>query len=401
MIRGYLDFSEGRKSDMNYKTVDEINFSIMHPRTSYHSDGSLLSQSVLNKMHWENGQSVILADENEKERYFAKRIRFLGDKEDYKTGMDEYIRIHYDRLIANPPLSTQIMWPHDIVLLSENVGRNVDLMVANNYQVFSEDVKDDLSLYALLFPCGNDSVISTIKCSLQDCLEDIRRTNGPDSCNYTNSLIRLLAYSTVYAIYEINRFGYQYYDIDMSRFFLDNNGWLVLDFSNMIYTSAEKLMVNDGRSCIEEPEEFPMTYAEPALFQTKTQMKQNNQSKILLPDYAAQNYSLSALLFRLFFDIHPYNGRLYETYDESSKMKRYNKCEAYLNNPIFIFDRENRDNCIEDDRYQTELWKNCPEVLRNTFLNIFDIDNSTRRNSKYYYPTPAEWLNLLSELGWR
>ena len=82
-------------------------------------------------------------------------------------------------------------------------------------------------------------------------------------------------------------------------------------------------------------------------------------------------------------------------------MKRYNKCEAYLNNPIFIFDRENRDNCIEDDRYQTELWKNCPEVLRNTFLNIFDIDNSTRRNSKYYYPTPAEWLNLLSELGWR
>mgnify|MGYP007087871439 CR=1 FL=1 len=56
----------------------------------------------------------------------------------------------------------------------------------------------------------------------------------------------------------------------------------------MIYTSAEKLMVNDGRSCIEEPDEFPMTYAEPALFQTKTQMKQNNQSKILLPDYAAQ-----------------------------------------------------------------------------------------------------------------
>ena len=95
----------------------------------------------------------------------------------------------------------------------------------------------------------------------------------------------------------------------------------------MIYTSAEKLMVNDGKSCIEEPEEFPMTYAEPALFQTKTQMKQNNQSKILLPDYAAQNYSLSTLLFRLFFDIHPYNGRLYETYDESSKMKRYNKCE--------------------------------------------------------------------------
>ena len=232
-------------------------------------------------------------------------------------------------------------------------------------------------------------------------MEDIRRTNGPDSCNYTNSLIRLLAYSTVYAIYEINRFGYQYYDIDMSRFFLDNNGWFVLDFSNMIYTSAEKLMVNDGKSCIEEPEEFPMTYAEPALFQTKTQMKQNNQSKILLPDYAAQNYSLSTLLFRLFFDIHPYNGRLYETYDESSKMKRYNKCEAYLNNPIFIFDRENRDNCIEDDRYQTELWKNCPDVLRNTFLNIFDIDNSTRRNSKYYYPTPAEWLNLLSELGWR
>lgn len=386
---------------MNYIVADEVNFSILHPRTSYHSDGSLLSQNVLDKMHWGLGRSVILTDEKDKERYFAKRIRYFGDNEDYKTGMDEHIRNHYERLIANPPLSNQIIWPHDIVLLSENTGRDVSLMVANNYQVFSEDVKNDLSLYALLFPCGNDSVISGINCSMQEYIEDIRRKNGPVSCNYTNSLIRLLSYSMVYAIYEINRYGYLYYDIDMSRFFLDNNGRFVLDFSNMLYTNAEICMVNSGKSFVEEPDEFPMTYVEPALFQTRSQMQQDNQNKILLPDYAAQNYSLSALLFQLFFDIHPYNGRLYETYDESSKMKRYNKCEAYLNNPIFIFDRENKSNRIEDDRYQTKFWQDCPEVLKNIFLNVFDIDNSTRRNSKYSYPTPIEWLNLLSEIGWR
>lgn len=378
---------------MAYKVVDEMNFSIIHPRMVYYSNDSVMPRDILQRMNWGNVDSPIFFPENSGEKYYARRIRRCGkDAADDRNRTIKIIQ-HYTELITHPPVGLNVIWPTDMIELTADKLDSTTIMVANNHQVFESDGDTRISPNALLFGCTNGTLTENVGQTILSYMEMFRAKNGPKQCNYRNPIVRRLAYSVVYAIYNINRYGYLYYDMDFNRFYVNRQGFVLLDFSNMIYTNTELMSINSGATFIEEQENYPLTYAEPALF----------QKKLSMPDYNSQNYSMAAMIFRLLFGIDPYNGVLYDYMDDSTRMTLYNKCQQYLNDPVFIFSEEDKRNPIGNSslaELQEELWNQCPDEIKRMFTRTLEKDNATRSGAFLKNPTPADWLNIFTYLKW-
>lgn len=353
-----------------YYTTDELYFSTMYGGGIYEWSGRMVQDPI----GGDNGSgcvSPLLINKVTNESYFMKRMKG-----------DIWEQSKVKKLILDPPGKDCILCPSDLLLLSEEQCKKCSLFVAQEYTENLTSPEDKEGSYAVLFPYGGYPKL----------VSGSRVLSQISNPTWKNPEIRKMAIQILKAVERLNRTGYVYADIHLSRFFFREDGTVYLNFSNLIFSFKYIYSVHSTKLCSVEQGEYPIEFAEPAIVSGR-------QAYI---DFNTQNYSLCALMFYLFFGRYAYDGRLLTGYVDDNLQKHYVKFRDYHKMPVFIFDPGDHENALgafDEEQQVIDLWEECPDELRQLFVMTLQKRNAEREET-VFNPTPAVWLKYLRKVGW-
>lgn len=287
----------------------------------------------------------------------------------------------YRKYILNPPNRSHILWPVDMVDLKDK-DIECSMRVSQDYTDISTDISMKDGNLGLLFPYGGYPTM----------ISGVRRLQQIDSLSWKKSEVRKIAFQIISAIEDINRCGYVYEDIHLSRIFFMKNDEVYFNFSRLALAMEDIFSDDAIYMCSIKDNEYPVEFADPAVYR--------GLHKTL--DFQAQNYSLTALLFYLFMGQYPYDGRLLTGYTDGSTQQHYIKFRDYIKMPIFIFDPNDRQNALgafAEEEVVVNLWNELPEQLKTVFISTLKQSNAERTNYSDN-PTPSMWLHYFNMVGW-
>ena len=291
---------------------------------------------------------------------------------------NSYLLEQYSKMITNPPCMNNILWPCDIIELNDALKGKCDLFVG---QTYPEQSRESSCRYALVFK--NSTYPGLI--SGTDRFDKVRNLNWKDA------EIKKLSHKILAAIEKLNTSGYIYEDIHFSRFFFDENDDVFLNFSNLIFHVSDTA-ISDSHVCRANDNEYPIEFAEPAIVGKKQKTF----------DAQSQNFSICSLLFYMFFNRLPYDGRLLSGYIDDSPQSHYIKFRDYHKMPVFIFDPDNAENALglfDEEQFVVGLWNECPDEMKETFISTLRRENAERTKCIDNL-TPGQWITLLKSVGW-
>lgn len=350
-----------------YYEEDALYYSAVYGGGIYEETGEMI-QNPLGGAPGENETSPLAVNLISGEIFFLK-------------GASKRNRDRYRSQILKPPRTRRILWPSDMVHLNERQREECGLLVARAYKPAPALRDDSAKTDALLFPHSEYPAMVNGQ-------EKLASIEAP---SWKVQEVRDMAAAIAAALESLNRSGYFYTDIHLSRLYFTEQGDAYLDFSNLIFSlrdSAEEI----GAVCAAESGEYPIEFADPAVVRG------------LIPhlDFHSQNYSLCALFFYLFLGRYPYDGRLMAGYADSTPQEHYSKFRDYHKMPVFIFDPQNTQNSLGvfwQEQQVVALWAELPASLRELFIRTLRQENA-ERTVPVNNPTPSAWLRAFQELGW-
>lgn len=287
----------------------------------------------------------------------------------------------YRNRINCPPNRSHILWPVDMLNLDDK-DIECSMYVSQEYTDTPTDIHLRGGNLGLLFPYGGYPTM----------INGLRRLQQIGSLTWKKPEVRKIASQIIKAIENINRCGYVYEDIHLSRIFFMDNDEVYLNFSGLAL-SMEDVFSNDAIStCSIQGNEYPIEFADPAVYR--------GLHKTL--DFQAQNFSLTALLFYLLMGQYPYDGRLLTGYVDDGIQHHYVKFRDYIKMPIFIFDPDDKQNALgafAEEEAVIDLWKELPNQLKTVFISTLRQSNAERTEYSDN-PTPSMWLNCFRMVGW-
>lgn len=313
------------------------------------------------------------------EEFFAKRINC--NKKLQEQTPDWFLK-QYKRLVTSPPSRVHLLCPSDLIQFSDEQADKCSLFVAQEYTDIAAPSDISAESCAVLFPYGG----------YPNMLNGIRKLSQLKQKNWENQEIRRMAIEIVTALEDINRSGYVYSDMHLSRFFFTEEGTVYLNFSNLLFPFQNLRSYAGDVLCEAEDNLYPIEFADPAVVQRSSRSF----------DFQSQNYSLCALLFYLFLGQYPYDGRLLTGYADGSIQEHYIKFRDYHKMPVFIFDPDDRRNALgafDEEQQVIDLWNALPEPLPQMFTTVLRRENALRQ-TRNDNPTPSMWLQCFRELGW-
>ncbi len=361
-----------------YLLSNDLYYSTVYGGGIYTWDGQEKVQDPLCGDSGESHLSPLLTNIITGELYFMKRIQ-----------CNKHLFNSIKRSILNPPDRQYILWPCDMILLSETQENDCSMFVSQEYSENITSINQRKGNCGLLFPYGGyPKMVSGVRK-----LAQINQRNWEKSeQNWKNPEIRSMAKQILIAIDNVNRCGYAYEDIHLSRFFFLAEGRVFLNYSNLIYSLTEFATDSSREYCSVSVGEYPIEFAEPAYVSGKQKCF----------DFDSQNYSISALLFYLFFGRYCYDGRLLTGYVDDSEQSHYVKFRDYHKMPVFIFDPNDRQNALgafDEEQQVVDLWNECPDMVKELFINTLSQQNAERSNT-IANPPPSTWLKCFSYVGW-
>ena len=299
------------------------------------------------------------------------------------------------RQILTPPPREDILWPSDLVSLPERCRDGSAVFALRQYTDAPARPEDRTGDWVLLFPWGGYPPFTDGERQLQALRE------RPGLC-WRESAVRETAAAMLRPLAALNRAGYVYEEIHPSRFLFRADGSVFLDYSPLLSAMPQALLRGEARNsaasgggelCTPAEGDYPLEFAEPAFVRGLRRQL----------DFRSQNYSVTALLFYLFFGRYPYDGRLLSDYvDDGSRLKHYAKFREYHRMPVFLFDardESNRLGAFAEERAVLELWEDCPPRLKALFRNALGEGSALRRGGAEP-PSPERWLAELRALEW-
>lgn len=289
--------------------------------------------------------------------------------------------VYRDRILV-PPVNKHILWPSDMLNLSDEQQSNCSLFVAQEYTPTPTPNEQRTGTRALLFPYGGYPRV----------VNGVRKLSQIETRNWTTPEIRRMAVEIARALESINRSGYFYADLHLSRIYFCDDGMVMLDFSNLIFSIKDSIGEAAKEICHVEDSEYPIEFADPAVVRGITPNV----------DFHSQNFSLSALFFFLFTGQYAYDGRLLTGYADDTEQTHYTKFRDYHKMPVFIFDPDDTQNALGaffEEQQVIELWNEMPDPLKRLFVRTLRQGNAERKlfvNN----PTPSMWLKVFAELSW-
>ena len=355
-------------SAKKYRTQNDLYYSTVYGRGIYEWTGQLV-QDPLGGDRGEGRVSPLLTNINTGEQFFLKRMSERG-------------RSQYRRRILTPPRVERILWPSDMVHLDEEQRHACSLFVAQEYAPtpIPESERDESD--ALLFPYGGYPMM----------VDGQRKLAQIETPNWKSPAVRDMAVEIARALEGVNRSGYFYSDIHLSRMYFTEQNEVFLDFSNLIYSFRDSVGSAAADICRAESGSYPIEFADPAVV----------QGLIPCVDLHSQNYSLCALFFYLFLGRYAYDGRLMTGYLDENVQQHYVKFRDYHKMPVFIFDPEDTTNSLGafwEEQQVIALWEELPAPLRELFVRTLRQKN-VKRLKPVNNPTPSTWLRYFEELGW-
>ena len=305
------------------------------------------------------------------EQFFMKRFH-CGSK----------LRESYIQRILTPPINRHVLWPSDMIELTREQQASCSLFVAQEYTPTPTPDGDRAGASALLFPYGGYPRV----------VNGIRKLAQLDSPNWTVREVRQMAVEIARALESVNKSGYFYTDMHLSRIYFHDDGTVYLDFSNLIFSFRDAAGWDAGQVCAVEDAEYPIEFADPAVVRE------------LVPnvDFHSQNFSLCALFFYLFVGQYPYDGRLLTGYADDTVQTHYMKFRDYHKMPVFIFDPKDDQNALGafyEEQQVIDLWEGLPQGLKELFIRTLRQENA-ERTVPVNNPTPSMWLKCFREAGW-
>jgi len=113
------------------------------------------------------------------------------------------------------------------------------------------------------------------------------------------------------------------------------------------------------------------------------------------PDQWSDRFSLSVILFLLFFNNHPLEGLLTTSIPV---MTEKNEKKLYGESPVFIWDENDPSNRPVQGIHNNVIkrWELFPDILRNTFLKAFSKEAMTIEHQSRI--SASEWIKVLDAL---
>lgn len=350
-------------------TETEMYYSLVYGNGLYRWTG----ETVEDPVGGANGQKEacpLLQNAITGERFFARRLRCFTNE----IG-------RYRAQILRPPAIDSILWPSDLVELHE-YQEGFLAYVHNQYTDMPKEPVQQGGAYALLFPYGDYPKILRAEVVYGAMQEP----------SWKEESVRTLAVEAVRTIHNLNLCGYSYLDMSLSRLFVNARGNVLLDYSNLVYSTDDLRDANDLWACAPEQGEYPVEFMEPAYV----------QGLVDRMDFHTQNYALAAFLFYVLYGNYAYDGRLLIGETDDSLIQHYDKFRKYHQMPVFIFDENDSRNTLglfaEDEAIIT-LWKESPEQVKELFAYTLAEKNAKRENDTCN-PSPRTWLRVFKEVGW-
>lgn len=348
-----------------YLTKDNLLFSAVFGRGLYQWDGKRIA-GPLGRSD-KDPVSPVITDIATGETYFTMRLAGNGN------GLTRC-----QAFIMAPPEEASILWPSDAIYVPKAIADSFRLFVDREYTEVMTPSEQRKGEIVLLFPCGKYPAAT-------DGVSKLGQIRRP---SWKNPEIRRMAAGIVRGLERLNRCGYAYGDMHLSRFFFLEDGSVFLDYSNLIYP----LDSSSAYACAPPAGAYPIEFADPAYVR--------GIQKTL--DFNSQNYSLCAMLFYLFFGRCPYDGRLLSGYIDSEAQEHYTKFRDYHKMPVFIFDPTDHQNALGAFRGEQpviNLWRELPEEMKQLFTVTLSEKNALRAGS-VRNPPPVTWLRQFWQAGW-
>lgn len=349
-----------------YRVPSDLYYSVIYGGGIYEWNGQKV-QDPLGGDRGEGRTSPLLTNLITGETFFLKRL-------------PESVRDRFRARVLTPPRNEHVRWPSDMVHLEEAQRETCSLFVAQEYSPAPAAEQEGVD--ALLFPYGGYPKM----------VDGLRRLSQVEAPSWKVQEIRSMAVEIARALESLNRSGYLYADIHLSRIYFSDVGTVYLDFSNLIFSLQDSVGRRADMVCRVEQGEYPLEFADPALVRGLTPHV----------DLHSQNYSLCALFFYLFLGRYPYDGRLLTGYMDDTLQRHYVKFRDYHKMPVFIFDPEDTENSLGafwEEQQVIELWEELPGKLREMFIRTLRRENAERTGA-VNNPTPSTWLRCFRELGW-
>ncbi len=288
----------------------------------------------------------------------------------------------YFRRILDPPRTERILWPVDLIELPSQRRDACTLFVDHDYSAERLSLGRRRGDYAVVLPVPSFGRLES----------GASRLARLSPRSWKNPEVQSLAVQLADLLDRLNQDGYTYHDFHLSRMFFVDKDRLYLDYSNLICSCNHLLEGADAFLRLPRGHNYPVEFGDPAVVRE------------LIPavDMQSQHYSLCAFLFYLFFGRYPYDGSLLSGYLDDSPYNHDIKFRDYHRMPVFIFDPENRCNAIgafEEDQEVLALWRDCPENLKELFVETLRRENA-ERTVPVDNPPPGEWLSRFYQLGW-
>lgn len=319
-----------------------------------------------------SGVSPLFANINTGELYFAKRFK-LGN-----GVRDKRIHEILQKRILHPADRSSILWPSDFIVIPKEIDNKCNLFVMQDYNEMPAVTDWNKYNMAMLFLYDGYPLM----------INAFTKLNEIKYKNWKNPDIRNMAYQILKAFDTVNKSGYIYGDIHLSRIFFKVDGSAFLNYSNLLYSFEDFCSKDFALYFSLKPGEYPFEFANPGLV----------DKKINIIDFNSQNYSLCALIFYLFFGRYCYDGKALIDLPDNTRQEHYAKFQHYHKMP-FIFDKNNCLNAVDVvDEKCADLWNDCPEMLKNMFTQV--LSQNMNRMEDVINPSPFTWLKCLNELGW-
>lgn len=315
---------------------------------------------------------------------FSPLLRSVITGEEYFVKLVEctpLLRESYRERVLRSPARRHILWPADMVDLEErDIGCR--LFVAQEYTDTPVEPEGRGGNVGLLFPYGGYPPM----------VSGERKLSQIQGFSWKNPEIRKMACQLLVGLEDVNRCGYVYGDMHLSRIFFLEDDSVYFNFSGLVLAFSDLFSKNVESLCAVEGAEYPLEFADPVVAR--------GLRKTL--DFQSQNYSLAALLFYLLLGQYPYDGRLLTGYVDDSPQHHYIKFRDYLKMPVFIFDPEDRQNALgafAEEETVIRLWEELHPVLRQAFISTLRKENAERALVRDN-PTPSMWLAYFRAAGW-
>ncbi len=212
-----------------------------------------------------------------------------------------------------------------------------------------------------------------------------------DFLGLENPHIRTIALDFIHAFESIEEKNYLYFGIDDDELFVNTN-----DYSLLVPLN-EEICIDKSSEITFTEEDYFSEVVDP--YQYANRRKNKEGKELYIYDSISENYAFVSLLFRLLIGLYPYEGPMLDEYEYNlSSSENKDWIFKYLQNPVFIFDKEDKSNSIEmynKNKVHRERWGKLTEKLREMFTNSL-VQSNVMREDKVSYSL-KQWRVAVEE----